>query len=129
MPIDPYLDSRNYGKVTKRQLEDVERLRYAKRTHQTHFMGIGMPWHDDTHRFGESGEEKKEKEPYETRSKPKRSRRSASSGGETFHIVDYGNCSVCGRPAVYANRGRLYCPECWIDLDDDPYEMDYGGHA
>lgn len=86
--------------LTKRELEDIERLKNAKRIHQTHFTVPEMPW-------------KKKKVV------------SRSSNGETIHIVDDGKCYYCQQPATYGFRGKLYCSECWIDLDEDPYEEDY----
>jgi hypothetical protein len=53
---DPRLDSRNHGHVRKSDLDALEGLRYAKRIHFTHFMGLRMPWHKDDHKFGESSD-------------------------------------------------------------------------
>ena len=86
--------------LTRREMEDIERLKTAKRTHKTHFTVPELPW--------------------------KKGRvASRSDHGSTVHIVDHGNCYFCKRPAVYAYRGKLYCAECWIDMDEDPYEEDY----
>lgn len=60
---DPYLDSRNYGQVSKRDLDLLEGLKYAKRIHYTHFMGVKMPWHTDDHKFGESSDKPKDADP------------------------------------------------------------------
>jgi hypothetical protein len=43
-------------RVSKKDMEYVNKLSTATRTHFTHFLVPKLPWHDDNHKFGESSD-------------------------------------------------------------------------
>jgi hypothetical protein len=53
------------------------------------------------------------------------------AGAANFFVVDYdilegGSCPVCKGDIEMLENGDAYCPECDMNWDEDPSELDIG---
>ena len=85
--------------------------------HKKFFPVAKMPWHTDDHKFGERSPRSVLSEIMPLPAPPIDPVFLEPIG--TVALVDGGNCYFCGHRATYAFKGYLYCPTCWIALDED----------